>query len=117
MRIGRLDRRIRIEFAVEVRTTDGHLDQRWQTFAEVWAERMPGGGSERYVGEAEQRVNTQRRVYRIRWREGVTPRMRLVDANTIWDIEDVSEGERRREELLLTCHAHEVVSGDPQEEL
>lgn len=111
MRAGKLDRYVRIEYSQAVRGPDGHLADRWLTLCHAWAERIDqASGGEAFITGADQRANTQRRMYRMRYRRGIHPRMRIIDGHTAWEIDDVQE-EGRHDALVLACHAHEVTSG------
>lgn len=111
MRIGRLDRRVRIEYQQPQQLGDGHLTDNWLTLVEVWAERVDDAGNEAFNGTVQARASQSTRTYRIRWRAGVTPRMRVREGADLWNIEAVIE-EGRRDTILLTCTAFEVASGN-----
>lgn len=105
---GGLDRRIEIQRASEGPDSFGQVLQTWVLHAEVWAKFEPLGGGEGFT--AEQRSSRASAVFTIRYRTGITPRMRVKMDGEVWEIETVSEPERRRW-LVLTCHAFEVESG------
>lgn len=105
---GGLDRRVEIQRATEVQDSFGQVTQTWVLQAAVWAKFEPAGGAEGFT--AEQRSSRAGAVFTIRYRAGITPRMRIKMGGEIWEIEAVAEPERRRW-LVLTCHAFEVESG------
>lgn len=79
MRAGALDRRIRIEHnpAPTRDPKTNELVDNWTTLCELWASSRPVQGGERFV--AQQVIGEATTVWRIRWRPGITPLLRLVD--------------------------------------
>lgn len=108
VRTGELDRRITIEQP----STDGfdgagEPQVVWVPFATVWAKREPLGGSEQFGSD--QRFARQSAVFTVRHLPGLTPAMRINCEGQYYQIEDVSEVDRRAFDRL-TCHAFEVPS-------
>lgn len=103
---------LRQEFVIEQRSTGadtvGQPVDTWTTFATVRGRFDHGGDGESY--QADRRVAEQRGVMVIRYRAGVTPRMRVRWRGQVWEIEGVGE-KRHLEELHLTVHCLEQVSG------
>jgi SPP1 family predicted phage head-tail adaptor len=87
---GRLNRRITIQHIVG-NTPDevGEPAAEWADLATVSAELMVQNGSETF--QTQQRTAKQERVFRIRWREGLTPDMRIVYRGQIHEILDIAE--------------------------
>lgn len=110
MRTGTLDRRITLQRPPVEAEVDavGQPTDAWVTVATVWAEVIFGGGSESF--EADQTAARQRVTFRIRFRRGVSPEMRVVLDGNVYQVEDVAEP-KRREELVLTCFAIAAVPG------
>lgn len=100
MRAGSLDRRVVIQTVSETQDSMGAPTQTWSTFAEVWANRRDTRGSERIRAQSETAMADA--VFRIRWLDGVTAKMRLVEGSDTWDIVAIAEM-GRREGLDLTC--------------
>jgi SPP1 family predicted phage head-tail adaptor len=89
VKAGDLDRRLTIEEYIETQDAYGEPIKDWVVLDTVWAQITPVRGSERYVaqqvsGEAETR-------FRIRWRDDVTDKMRLVYENAYYNITAVLE--------------------------
>lgn len=105
---GELDRRVEIQRTTEVQDSFGQVNLTWVQLAQVWARFEPGGGGESFV--AEQRSSRAQAAFTIRYRAGITPRMRVKLDSDVWEIEAVEEPQRRAW-LMLTCHAFEVESG------
>ncbi len=99
MRAGELRHRITIQQATETPSTSGAITQTWSTVATVWAAIEALSGREAF---AAQQVNAQvsSRI-RIRYRAGITPKMRIVFGARTFNIESVMDMESRRRELQL----------------
>lgn len=71
----------------------------WTDFAECWAEIMPLKGRELI---AAQQVNSEvTGTMRIRWRDGVTSKMRAVFRTRVFDILAVVNTKERNREIML----------------
>ena len=92
---GRLDRKILIEQPVEVQDTFGTLATTgWTTFHIAWAEKQPLRGLEKLA--ADQRRYSAASIWTIRYLDGVTTKMRIVDEYGIkYRITSVKEVGRR----------------------
>ncbi len=108
LRAGQLDRRITLQRPVPTRDSYGAELVAWQDLATVWAKVEPMGGDEGF--RADQPTARQVTRFTIRYRAGVAPAMRVLYGGETYDIDDVSEPERRVS-LVLLAHAHEVQSG------
>jgi SPP1 family predicted phage head-tail adaptor len=83
---GRLDQRITIEQQVESRGgTYSDARRAWETVATVWASVQPIGGAERLRAGPELAAVADLRVW-IRWRSGLTSKMRLVHGSRTYEI-------------------------------
>ena len=101
MRIGDLRHRVTIE--KKIVTIDAYGDEvvSWAEVATVWAAVEPLSGREFLEGRRlENEINHR---IRIRYREGLTPSMRVVWGPRAFDIESVIERESRRREMWLMC--------------
>lgn len=104
MRAGEMDRRIVIETATEAQNALGEPVKTWGVFATVWADkRQPSRGRE-YVSS--QSINVEiDQVFRIRWLDGVTEKMRINDGGKYYDILHLAEL-GRRQGLDISARVH-----------
>lgn len=93
MRAGELDRSIIIQSATETRDSYGDVLPSWTTFATVWATVTANRGDERFA--AYQVVAQADILFRIRWRSGITVKMRISYDGQIYDIVHIAEIGRR----------------------
>ncbi len=94
MRAGRLNTRITIEQPSESRSATGAVVTTWSTLATVWAEVVPLRGREFYAAQAVQAETDVK--YRIRWRDDVTPKMRINASGVLHDIRAVFDAANER---------------------
>lgn len=109
MGAGDFDRRIILQEPIP---DQGSAGEPVETFAEwqaVWAQLVTVGGGESFASG--QRFAQQTTQFRIRYRDGVTPQMRVVYRSKFYKIEDVGEPDRDRT-IILTCTILENVSGE-----
>ena len=101
MKIGDLRHRVTIqEKAVTIDAYGGEVVI-WADVATVWAAMEPLSGREFLEGRRlENEINHR---IRIRYREGLTPSMRVVCGSRTFDIEAVIERASRRREIWLMC--------------
>ena len=85
----------------------GQENSTFVDFATLWGGLEDPAGGESFVADADQRSARQNVLWRVRWFEGVTPKMRLLNATQVFEILDVATV-GRKEALLLTCKAFEV---------
>ena len=109
MGAGKLDRRIQLQASTPTQGTSGQLVDSWSTVATVWAEYMPEQGSESF--QSDQRTHMATVKFRIRFRNDVDPKLRVVFETRQYNITDVAEDGARKEYLLLTTTVHEVKPG------
>jgi SPP1 family predicted phage head-tail adaptor len=102
---GQLDRRIQILHFTEVYDEYGQLIQDWVPIAEVWAARRDEAVSEVLVSGALTAVVSSK--FRIRYRQGLTEGMRVVDLgqNRTYEVLGIV-WEDRDEALTLSCRAY-----------
>lgn len=76
--IGQLDRRIEIQEPVETRTQSGSVSTTWNRVARCWAmvSYASTGNKEDVLGDMP--VATTRQQFTIRYRDGLTEKMRIV---------------------------------------
>jgi SPP1 family predicted phage head-tail adaptor len=99
---GDLDRWIVIEKETVTRNKIGEATRSWTTFAEVWAQKNDSRGKEVLSFGREQAHRAS--IFTIRWREGLTPLMRIVHDGLVYDIVSIAEL-KRRELLEITAEA------------
>jgi len=100
VRAGDLDRRITIQQKAVGRNAVGEEVITWLPYAEVWAQKMPLRGQERY--EAQQLNAEVSDKWRIRYTSGVVPKMRITYESQNYDIQSVLEIGRREGMELIT---------------
>ena len=101
MQAGSLRHRVALQTVTETRDAVGGVVESWATTATVWAAVEPLRGREFYQARAEQ-AGVDTRI-RIRYRSGITPKMRISWGSHVYDIEAVIEPDSRRRELHLMC--------------
>jgi SPP1 family predicted phage head-tail adaptor len=99
MRAGKLRRLLDIQQAVESRDTTGAVVTTWGTFATVHGSVEPLRGREFWAAkELQAEVDTR---IRIRYLDGITPKMRILDGTRIFQIYAVIDPESRHEEMQI----------------
>jgi SPP1 family predicted phage head-tail adaptor len=101
MRAGTMNRRVVVQRATETQGTTGELATTWVDVATVWASITPMKGDELYRA---QQVNA-RLSHRVsmRFRDGVTPKMRLSYGARLLQIEECINIREEGVELQLLC--------------
>lgn len=97
-----MDRRVVIQSSAETTGDGGGLEQTWSTVATVWAGKEDSKGREFFA--ANQEIAERATRFRIRYRSGVTEKMRVSLDGRTYDIESIEEI-GRREGLWLYCVA------------
>ncbi|MCG3168188.1 MAG: hypothetical protein POELPBGB_03988 [Bacteroidia bacterium] len=98
---GALRHRVILQTVTETRDAVGGVVESWATTATVWAAVEPLRGREFFQARAEQ-AGVDTRI-RVRYRTGLTPKMRVSWGTHTYDIEAVIEPDSRRRELHLMC--------------
>lgn len=102
MQAGRLNRRITLQSPTADMNSWGEpLPSGWQEVTKLWANVRELNGVEAIKSGAE--TSTVKASIRIRWRDGVTPGMRVLDGASVYDIAAVLKG-AKREYMDLLCH-------------
>lgn len=101
MRAGRLRHKIEIQHSVETQDSIGAVVNNWQTFTQTRASYEPKTGKEAYAAMQEHAETSA--VFRLRFRKGITAKMRLIYDGRIFDIESVVDMYGRGRELQLMC--------------
>ena len=106
----RLNRLLIIEHLVETRDPFGSVITDWQTLTEVWADKRPSAGKERFVNSANRTQAIRAATWRILFGTGVTEVMRVVDeARRVWNIKGIAEVGRRQFHDLICQSVGEVL--------
>jgi head-tail adaptor len=98
-----MDRRIRILVPQEnpERGSAGSAIPAYSLLAEVWAQRLEGGGREQIA--AAQTIATAQCRYRIRWLDGFDTRARVQEGDTVYEIQHIGElGRREGREIFAS---------------
>lgn len=101
MRAGKLRHWITIQTRTDTRDSYGEPISTWTTFDQVWASIEPIAGRE-YFASKETRSQSTHRM-RIRYRSGITTKMRISWDSRLFDIESILNTEERDRELILMC--------------
>ena len=101
MQAGQLRHRVTLQTVTETRDAVGGIVESWATTVTLWAAVEPLRGREFFQARAEQ-AGVDTRI-RIRYRSGLTPKMRVTWGSHAYDIEAVIEPDSRRRELHLMC--------------
>ena len=104
--IGTMDTRIKIQYAVEAQDETGAAVTTWTDLASVWAAKDYKSGLERE--DSEKTTAFTYVYYRVRHRADVTPKMRVLDGSTIYDIEAILDYPGRRSYQEFSCVQFEV---------
>lgn len=101
MRSGKLRHRITIQRPIETQGPTGEMAVVWSDFADVAASVEPLRGREFWAAkEMQAQVSTR---IRIRYLEGVTPKMQVLFGTRSYLIESVINPEFRNIEMQLMC--------------
>jgi len=104
MNFGKLDRKIQIQTFTETSNSFGESIKSWATLFSPWAQVKYSTGSEGFVDNIE--VEGQTLTFIIRYRPGITTKMRVLFDGGTYDIESI-EQPKRREMLELRCRSRE----------
>lgn len=103
MRFEHLDRQITIEQVSTTRGANGSVIETWSTFASPWAKKTDINGTEKF--QSDQRLSEVNAIFRIRYRPGVTTKMRILYDDVYYDIQGPPKEIGRREylDILTKC--------------
>ena len=99
MRAGRLRNYITIQQPTETHDANLELILTWSTFTQCWASIEPLIGREYW--SARQILSEISGKIRMRYINGITTKMKVIDGSKSYDIEAVIDFENRHEELIL----------------
>lgn len=101
MRAGDLRHRVTIQAPAEGRDSMGAVTSTWGDVATVWAAVEPLSGREYLAaGQMQHQVTTR---IRMRYRDGITTKMRVKHGESYYDIQGVINIDGRNRELHLMC--------------
>ncbi|MCB0190645.1 MAG: phage head closure protein [Anaerolineae bacterium] len=103
MRAGKLRHRVVIQQNTPTRDTDGAELESWSTVATVWAAVIPLSGREQFINAEDQTVALSSTRIEMRYRSGLTTRMRVTWSGHTYDIQRIVEVNTRQRELHLLC--------------
>jgi phage head-tail adaptor, putative, SPP1 family len=104
MRAGRLRHKIEIQQVVETQSATGAVINTWQTYYQARASYEPKSGKEAYTAQQEHAQATA--MFRMRYKAGITTKMRLIYDNRVFDIENVIDVYGRGRELQIMGVEH-----------
>jgi SPP1 family predicted phage head-tail adaptor len=99
MRAGTLRHFVAIEEPTEGQNEYGEPVAAWTTVHEAWASREDLAGREFFSAQTINAEVTTR--FRLRYRDGLTSKMRLKDGSTLYDIASVQDPDGRGRELII----------------
>lgn len=109
MQAGKLNQQIVIQSYTPTRNSIGEeLIKTWSTVATVWASVDPLSGRE-LLAARDIRAEVTTRI-RIRYRTGLTPKMRIVHGSSTYEISEVVNRTTANRDLELLCVAQAVAS-------
>lgn len=103
MQAGRLREQVTIQQQSVSRDEYGAEVIAWADVATVWASVLPRASGERFVTGAVQVQAEISHAVRIRYRTGLTAKMRLLWESRYLYIETIADPEGRTRELVLMC--------------
>jgi len=101
MRAGALNHRITIERATESANSYGERTKTWSEFATMWASIEPLTGREFY--QSKQIGTETTHNVTIRYKAGITQKMRVKYGSRYFDIESVINEKERGVKMFLMC--------------
>jgi SPP1 family predicted phage head-tail adaptor len=107
MKISDLRHRITLQRKDIVKDPEGIAIETWADVATVWASVEPIRGREYFQAAAVNAENTVR--FRIRYRPGIMPNMRVLYNGRTFNIQSVIDVNERHREIQLMCQ--EVTNG------
>ena len=101
MRAGRRNHKIVIEEKSVTPDAYGDPVETWTQFAEAWVENAPESGRE-FLAAKQERADLSR-ILTTRYIDGISPDMRVVDGERVFDIISAFDPSGRRRELKIHC--------------
>jgi SPP1 family predicted phage head-tail adaptor len=101
MNPGDLRQRLTIQRKVPTQSSSGEEDPNWSTLATVWGSAEPLRGQE-YLEANRLQADLDIR-FRIRYRDGISPNMRVKHGDRYYNIVSVIHVKEQRREIQLMC--------------
>lgn len=101
MQAGRLDQKITIQHKVTTRDEYGAEVETWVDLKTVYASVQPMAGRDYLLGKT--LADEIELSIRVRYTEGILPRMRVIHGSKFYDIISVQHMGFARRELVLMC--------------
>lgn len=98
---GALRERISLQSKVITQDSTGAPVETWSEIAALWAAKEPLSGREFFDAQGVFEENIVR--FRIRYREGMDPAMRIAHGGRTYNIKSIIDPEERHRELELLC--------------
>lgn len=108
MRAGKLRRRLELQRPDETRGANGEVVTVWAHQAWIWGEFVDNSGAADRLA-ADQRTAVQLRTLRIRKRDDVNPKSRIIEGRNAYEVVGVADGDKN-DETLLTLKAVETAT-------
>lgn len=108
MQAGRLRELVTIQQQSVTRDEYGAEVIAWVDVATVWASVLPKASGERFISGAAQELAKISHTVRVRYRSGITPKMRLAWGSRLLYVETLTDPNGRRRELVLMCEEEQV---------
>lgn len=108
MQSGRLFNQVMIQSYTATRASNGEEVKSWSTVATVWASVEPLSGRE-LLAARDVRADVTTRI-RIRYRTGITPKMRAIMGSATYEISEVIDRKMQHRDLELLCTAQAIAS-------
>lgn len=104
MRMGKLRRRLKIQYKSVTRDSFGQEVVSWVDLATVWGSVQGAGGREFQSAGGEQAEESWK--IRIRYRSDLDRDMRIIETSTnqTFRIEAISDPDGRRREMVISCN-------------
>lgn len=103
MRAGRLRSRLEIQEKTETYDSYGRVETTWTPFASIWGEITQISGRESWANDRV--LNDLSVAFRIRFRPGIRPDMRVVFEGVQYEIVQKVDPTGKRAELILALRA------------
>ena len=101
MRIGKMRQRVTIQARASTQSGTGQPTGAWSTVATAWASIEPLSGREQLAAQAAQSETTHRVT--MRYRSGITTKMRISFGGRLFNITSVRSLEERGRVMILDC--------------
>lgn len=108
MQAGRLRERVTIQRQSVTRDDYGGEVIAWVNVKTVWASILPRSSAERFISGSAQELSKISHTVRVRYRSGITPKMRLAWGSRVLYVETITDPDGRRRELVLMCEEEQV---------